>query len=243
MQVSNHVDNAQMSNGPAVNETSGGLKSARIAFWNFPWGEPLALLRNVIHPQPVFNFDGRMFPYFMHSYHGTYRNERAIEIPIILGFIKGTEQMLEVGNVLNHYVALPHDTVDKYEKFPGVINEDVTTYAPDKTYDLIVSISTLEHVGWDETPKDPRKFYLALDNMRRLTRPGGRIIFTIPFGWNEFLDAEIFSGRIPASQAWYMKRTGIQSWAPCNLEEIKGTQFGTPFWCANALMIGEITVD
>jgi hypothetical protein len=37
--------------------------------------------------------------------------------------------------------------LDKYEQAPGVINEDVVSFSPPQKYDLIVSVSTLEHVG------------------------------------------------------------------------------------------------
>jgi hypothetical protein len=58
--------------------------------------------------------------------------------------------ILEIGNVLSHYFPVNHDIVDKYEKADGVINQDVVHFYSPKKYDLIVSVSTLEHVGWDE---------------------------------------------------------------------------------------------
>jgi cyclopropane fatty-acyl-phospholipid synthase-like methyltransferase len=51
-----------------------------------------------------------------------------------------------------------------------VINEDVVNFKSKKKYDLIVSISTLEHVGWDEKPmKIPR----AIENLKTLITPQG----------------------------------------------------------------------
>ena len=55
------------------------------------------------------------------------------------------------------YYKFEHDIVDKYEKKKGIINQDIVDYKPDKKYDLIISISTLEHVGWDETPRENYK--------------------------------------------------------------------------------------
>ena len=43
-----------------------------------------------------------------------------------------------------------HDVLDKYEKGNNVINDDVVSFSTEVKYDLIVSVSTLEHVGWDE---------------------------------------------------------------------------------------------
>jgi len=53
----------------------------------------------------------------------------------------------------------------------------------------IVSISTIEHVGWDETPRDPKKIPLALENLAtKCLAPGGEIVVTLPIGYNTYLD-------------------------------------------------------
>ena len=53
----------------------------------------------------------------------------------------------------------------------------------------IVSISTIEHVGWDETPRDPNKIPRALENLTtRCLAPGGEIVVTLPIGYNTYLD-------------------------------------------------------
>jgi hypothetical protein len=82
-----------------------------------------------------------------------------------------------VGNVLSHYFSVNHDVVDKYEKAEGVINRDIIDFHPSKEYDLIISISTLEHVGWDEDISDhkilhdPSKILRAIENLRGLLAP------------------------------------------------------------------------
>ena len=54
-------------------------------------------------------------------------------------------------------------------------------FKPAQKYDLIVSVSTLEHVGWDEEVKDPLKIIRALENLKNncLTQDG-EIVATIP---------------------------------------------------------------
>ena len=53
----------------------------------------------------------------------------------------------------------------------------------------IMSISTMEHVGWDESPRDPNKIPLALENLRlKCLAPGGEIVVTVPIGYNAYLD-------------------------------------------------------
>ena len=105
----------------------------------------------------IFKFQGQFYTYFDHPYNTTLDNERSIEIPIISKFLSENkdDNILEIGNVLSHYFNFEHDVVDKYEKSEGVTNEDVVDFKSSKNYSLIISISTLEHVGWDEDPKDP----------------------------------------------------------------------------------------
>ena len=100
----------------------------------------------------TFLVDGKEFHYFYHFYNNTYGAERCVEIPVVRSMLSAAnnEDILEVGNVLKHYYWFPHDVLDKYEKAPGVINQDVVEFAPRKKYSTIVSISTLEHVGFDE---------------------------------------------------------------------------------------------
>lgn len=93
-----------------------------------------------------------------------------------------------MGNVLSNYFSVNHDIVDKYEKSYGVINHDIVDFNPDKKYDLIVSILTLEHVGWDEIPKEPTKILSAIKNMIALLEPEGKIVVTLPLGYNPEMD-------------------------------------------------------
>ena len=52
----------------------------------------------------------------------------------------------------------------------------------------IVSISTIEHVGWDETPRGLNKIPLALENLTGCLASGGEIVVTLPLGYNAYLD-------------------------------------------------------
>ncbi len=104
------------------------------------------------------------------------------------------KRVLEVGNVLSHYAPVTHDVVDKYERAPGVRNVDVLDLAPEPAYDLIVTISTLEHVGRDEEPRDPARAIRALEHLRRLLNPGGELFATVPLGYNPDLDRALAEG-------------------------------------------------
>lgn len=148
-------------------------------------------------------------------------------------------RVLEVGNVLAHYFPVAHDRVDKYERAPGVINEDVVDYRPGKAYDLIVSISTLEHVGWDETPRDPDKILRALDNLARLAAPGGRIVVTLPLAYNPNVDAYLKDGRIAFAERLCLKRVSRDNrWEQVEWPEVQDARYDTPFRRINALVVG-----
>jgi len=196
-----------------------------------------------VRPKDSFIFQGANYRYFYHSYNRTWRNERAVEIPIIRKIAKENEAktILEVGNVLSHYFHIDHDIIDKYEKANAVINEDVVNFHPSKKYDLIISISTLEHVGWDEDPRDPSKVIRAIEHLLELLSPGGKIIVTLPLGYNHELDKFLKERRLELDKQYYLKRISKSNkWIETTWDDVCGAKYGNPFPNANALIIGII---
>lgn len=190
----------------------------------------------------TFRVDGREHRYLIRRYNSTWRSERVVEVPIVWDIVRHSRgaRILEVGNVLSHYFPVEHDRVDKYERGPGVINEDVVDYEADP-YDLIVSISTLEHVGWDEDPRDPEKVLKAIANLRRLTAPGGRLVITLPMAYNPHVDAHLKEGRISFSRHCCLKRVSRDNrWEQTSWEQAMDARFDTPFRRINAVVVGEI---
>jgi hypothetical protein len=125
--------------------------------------------------------------------------ERAIELPIAHWFVGtvGAGPVLEIGNVLNHAFPFPHEVVDKYEVSEGVRNVDVVEYQPVRPFPAVLSVSTLEHVGFDETPRSPGKFTEAVQHLyHRCLAPGGRMLVTVPLGYNPEVDSRLFA-RLP----------------------------------------------
>ena len=152
-----------------------------------------------------FVFNGKSYNYFKHWYNETWKNDRAIEIPISFEVIKKYENILEVGNVLSHYKTFKHDIIDLYEKDIGVINEDIRTFKTDKKYDLIISISTLEHI--DENDGKGEKGILdAFDNMRSLLTPKGNIFITFPIGAHVDLDNLFRNNKLGLKETYVMCR-------------------------------------
>jgi hypothetical protein len=203
---------------------------------------PLWTLRpGLVGRNATFTAGGRTLAYFYHRYNLTWSNERSIEIPIVLDEIARVrpESMLEVGNVLAHYGYRGHDVIDKYESAPGVLNEDVVDFRPAHLYDLIVSISTLEHVGWDERPRNPAKIPLAIDNLARCLMPGGRLILTVPIGYNSVLDDLVARDRIPFSDVIYYQRVR-NGWTEVSRNAVAGAASGGPHRRTNALLVGTV---
>jgi hypothetical protein len=192
-----------------------------------------------------FSFGGKEYGYFYHPYNGTWSNERCVEIPIALAAVReaqsASKSVLEVGNVLSHYFPVRHDVVDKYEKAPGVQNEDIVSYSPGRTYDLIVSISTLEHVGFDEEKRDHGKALLAFRKLGKLCSPGGSVLVTFAMGYNPGIDSLALQGGAPGFSWSFMKRDARSSWRECLPAEAAGSRYGTPYPFANALAVGEFS--
>ena len=196
----------------------------------------------------TFEFQQEKYQYLIHKYNATWRNERAVEIPIILRMIEAKDgEILEIGNVLSHYSEIRHNIVDKYEKAAGVVNQDVTEIQASKQYDLIISISTLEHVGWDENTgnhtivNDSEKILRALEKLRKLLKPKGKIVVTVPIGYNPHLDKLLRTGDLEFDKVYAMKRASKGSgWIETEPETIKTAEFNRQVPTANAILIGII---
>jgi SAM-dependent methyltransferase len=198
-------------------------------------------------------------------------SERAVEIPIVIDFLKeaGKEKrILEVGNVLSNYTPLlaQHsdigkiDVLDKFEQGNGIINVDVMDF--NTPYDVIVSISTVEHIGqnaYGEKSSGDREAPLkAVLKMYQLLNPGGKALITVPFGklmdlgWliqfsSEYLDLLVGKYGIPqeAIKTTFLKKldadTSIEApqqlWNQCEAKELENTYFHSPFPYANGIAV------
>ncbi|MBU4246198.1 MAG: hypothetical protein ABIF85_03885 [Nanoarchaeota archaeon] len=199
--------------------------------------------RKIFTSGKTFEINGKQYPYFYHIHNVTWKNERAVELSVALESLKKYEgkKILEIGNVLSHYIPITHDVVDKYEIADGVINEDVVDYKPSKKYDLILSISTMEHVGWDEEPKDPNKIPRAIENLKKCLSPGGAIIVTMPLGENPYLDELIKKRKIQFKKQYFLKRVSKNNdWVQVDLKDIENVKYDSPYRNANGIIIGII---
>ncbi len=187
--------------------------------------------------QKTFRYRGKAYRYFCHWYNTTFLNERAVEIAVALAMLKKArgKRILEIGNVLSHYTDVTWQVLDKYEKGKGVINEDVVDFHPNERYDLIISISTMEHVGFDEHPKDATKYSRAIENLKTLLAPGGSMFVTIPVGYNpDSVNDSCHTNLFETTQ--YLKHVSALRWEEVSKEEALQARFYYPYQFGNAVI-------
>ena len=160
--------------------------------------------------------------------YGTGLDERAVEYPWVFSRIKKEERViLDAGSSLNHRDILSLSCLQErtvylttlfYEgqcKSRGNViyqYEDLRELSfSDDYFDAVICISTLEHVGMDNTyysgtdeqkrEDAPSAYLQAIQELKRVLRKGGSLYLTVPYGayqhhqWFQIFDAEMI-GRL-----------------------------------------------
>ncbi len=176
---------------------------------------------------------------------------RVVEIPWVLSHLPSPAgRLLDSGSSLNHSVVLTSSPLKNWTK-------TVLTLAPeefafwdlgisyvygdlrdldfkDNWFDAVVCISTIEHVGMDNSLYGDNRpasdsgnryaFKTAVQEMRRVLKPGGKLLITFPFGryedhgWFQQFDADMadeliktFNPSQRAEQVFYYHPQGWQN--------------------------------
>jgi SAM-dependent methyltransferase len=167
-----------------------------------------AFLSEVISDPVAYQSIGRRRGEIPEGY-GVGLDERVVEYPWLMAR-RPKGSVLDAGSTLNHAHILDRvlprldrltivTLAPEAQSFP----ERGVTYLyadlrglplPAASFDTIVSVSTLEHVGMDnrrygasgQAPADPDvALAAATAELRRVLRPGGRLLLTVPFGRRE----------------------------------------------------------
>lgn len=186
-----------------------------------------------------FGYFGRELEGFDHLYNSTYLNERRVELAVAIDFLSDIDStnVLEVGNVLAHYDVGGHVVVDRYEQPTGyqalrdwpyyqVDVFDIATQVG-SSWDRIVAVSTLEHVGFDMDPAgptDPDAAPAAIAYLRTLLAPEGRMLVTVPCGFHPVLDQLITEDLMGALRS----ATFVRDWATEEPDESGWVQTDEP---------------
>jgi hypothetical protein len=193
----------------------------------------------------TFSFRGIQYDYYLPAPYA-----RQVELPIAWAALQTclpeTGRVLEVGNVLGGYYPTCHHVVDKFEEGEGIINADVTVWRPVEPYDLILCISTVEHIGIerDSGSRAPARGYdykplAAIYNLLLYAlRPGGRLFLTWP--WRRRNAADRLLRQLPWEWVGFLKKVGKNEWIEVERKDLARIKYNQPFRKANAVVVGEV---
>ena len=193
----------------------------------------------------TLDFRGDVLPLLYHRHNVTWANERCVELALARRLMAGirSDRLLEVGNVTPRYFGGRHLVVDKYE--PASLQVDIVDYECDARFDLILSISTFEHIAFDEAggPAEPEaiagKVHAAVTRCRSLLAPGGLFAITVPIGYNPALDAMIARDELGWDRATFLRRFPRRRWRQVPRSQALLCRYGKPYAFANAIVLAE----
>jgi SAM-dependent methyltransferase len=194
-------------------------------------------------------------------------DERCVEYPWLFAHQPGG-LVLDAGSTLNqrfildrllpriaalHVATLAYEGIAYPERDVSYVFADLRDLPfRDGVFDTVVCISTLEHVGMDNTSYaagatasgDPVRDRLkAAGELRRVTKPGGRLLITVPYGrredhgWLQQLDADdvrdLAAAVGDATVSVYEYHPG--GWQLSDLDQAAGLSFGDGVPAARAV--------
>lgn len=215
--------------------------------WQELWRKPLRTFFGIVL-MPIYPFLYRfayrgyeLTPVFSVT-NCTWAGERCIELAIANHELMKhqPDRVLEIGNVLSHYQTVKHLVIDKHEKGFGVVNMDVVDVESSLRYDLILSISTFEHIGFDAPSNSTIR--CTINKVLKLLAPGGRLVITVPIGYNPEVDALLLNMPWMNFQVYYFYRTGFSKWEACGIYQAFANPYRSKYPYANAIAVIHLAV-
>jgi SAM-dependent methyltransferase len=162
--------------------------------------------------------------------YGEFLDERVVEYPWLYARMRPfSGRLLDAGSALNHSFALEHPRLKSKEltivtlapesccfwqhRISYVFADMRDLPFRDGYFDEVVSISTIEHIGKDNViytgdrafrQNNNRDFLLAVRELKRVCKPGGKVYITVPygqftdFGWYQQFDRALVDELIAA---------------------------------------------
>ena len=160
-------------------------------------------------------------------------DERAVEYPWVFAQLpERPGKVLDAGSALNHrflveraplkdsqltIMTLAPEKRCFWERSISYVFGDLRkTFFADATFDVVISASTIEHIGLDNTllytgdvskkESDALGFMPAVAEFRRILKPGGLCLITVPFGrrgvhgWYQVFDGDLVMKIVEAFQ-------------------------------------------
>ena len=136
------------------------------------------------------------------SYNAAATNERTIEIP--LGFYFKDyfkNDIIEIGAVTPYYHNCQHEVYDLYDSYKKCIRKDFSTCDDFYKNKNILSISTVEHIGFDNYSNQHGKYPVERWDggfiiLQKIISSCNNYLLTIPIGYNPVLDHKILQSDI-----------------------------------------------
>jgi hypothetical protein len=196
---------------------------------------------------------------------GLWMDERAVEYPWVFSRLpRGPGKLLDAGSVLNHGHILSHERLSSKTIFISTLAPEPENYSDrgisyvyedlrescyrDGYFDWIVSISTLEHVGMDNTllytsdgsknESDPESHLKVVAELNRILKTGGILYVTLPFGraqshgWLQIFDTEMVQKLLDVFQPTSSRQTYFQysdaGWQISSAAECRNARYFDP---------------
>ena len=172
------------------------------------------------------------------------RTERRIEVGLGHSILSWANNLgytvVEFGNVLTKFTSnANHDVVDIID---GPIKKDFEFFKIDKKYDLLISISSLEHMGKDIFKEEGVEKTIRV--MNHIIEISDRCLVTVPLKWNLEFDKLLYDNKTPF-QWTVMKRTSNITWEETTLSEARysSREYNAPYKWANDVAIGHYNIN
>lgn len=191
-----------------------------------------------IFKDKFFEFDGKEYVLYEHSYNCGYTNtrmtERSVELALAEEYLHNCKNdVIEVGAVTPYYffdkkIIEIVDPTDLHER----VNARKSLFECDFEGKNVLSISTIEHVGTHDYGMNEEKN--VIDALTKITSEAASCLITAPLGYNVLLDNWIKDNK-SNPMIKIMKRGMNNHWAEVDLLDDEDIIYG-PLW-ANGLVV------
>ena len=202
-------------------------------------------------------------PAQMPAGYGRWLDERLVEYPWCFSRLPETPgSVLDAGSVFNFRLILDHPRLRNKQLTIMTLAPELNSYPrdnvtyiygdlrhtsfPDGHFDAVVSLSTIEHIGLDNTlfytsdaskkESNPRAYLTAVAEFRRILKPGGVCLISVPCGkaavrgWLQIFDGPMIDSIVDRFQprshtVTYFRYSEAGGWALSSREGIRDARF------------------